>query len=490
MNNEKMILCSVPYSDLIIPMAAPAVLKGVSEAAGHKITTYDLTVDLRNRYEDHYQFMIDQEYFISNSKKSDSIHEFIVESATWLAESDYKYIGLSVFSIWSQQCIVELCKLIRELNPLKTIVIGGRGCGHAIAQNVIDHNHITSSDLFSEYMLEQKLVDHAICGDGEDALVSFLDTGSSDLTFHESPTKLEYPYPNFDDYDFNAYVGPGGVKQIPVYSSKGCVRDCDFCDVRALFNKFKSKPGSRLADELIYLSNRYNIYSFTLSDSISNGNMVALRETMSRLAEHNKTHKTITWNGNWICRPVGQIPVEFYKELKESGCDTLTVGAEHGSTSVLEAMDKKTSAEALWYELEQFSKNGIQCSLNFIGGHWSETWDDFLIQCKTMVGLQKYVASKTVVEINLGSGFLIQSNTPAFNDRSKNKLEVYSDYNWNFLWKTGANPGLTLKERDYRQMILYTIVQTLNLPADFNLDLLRIKNQLLDNKEVINEFFS
>ena len=108
-------------------------------------------------------------------------------------------------------------------------------------------------------------------------------------------------------------------------------------------------------------------------------------------------------------------------------------------------MDKKTSAEALWYELEQFSKNGIQCSLNFIGGHWSETWDDFLIQCKTMVGLQKYVASKTVV---------------------------------------------TLKERDYRQMILYTIVQTLNLPADFNLDLLRIKNQLLDNKEVINEFFS
>ena len=40
------------------------------------------------------------------------------------------------------------------------------------------------------------------------------------------------------------------------------------------------------------------------------------------------------------------------------------------------------------------------------------------------------------------------------------------------------------------EMILYTIVQTLNLPADFNLDLLRIKNQLLDNKEVINEFFS
>ena len=107
-----------------------------------------------------------------------------------------------------------------------------------------------------------------------------------------------------------------------------------------------------------------------------------------------------------------------------------------------------------------------------------------------MVGLQKYVASKTVVAINLGSGFLIQSNTPAFNDRSKNKLEVYSDYNWNFLWKTGANPGLTLKERDYRQMILYTIVQTLNLPSAFNLDLLRIKNQLLNNEEVINEFFS
>ena len=77
--------------------------------------------------------------------------------------------------------------------------------------------------------------------------------------------KLTYPYSNFDDYNLVTYrIGGSGLTQLPVYGSKGCVRACDFCDVAVQFGKFQQKDAQHLADEMVFLAHKYNIYNFAI----------------------------------------------------------------------------------------------------------------------------------------------------------------------------------------------------------------------------------
>jgi hypothetical protein len=340
---------------------------------------------------------------------------------------------------------------------------------------------------FVDFLRRRQLISHEILGDGEEALLELL---GGDKSSHKS-NKVDYknkelPFANFDDYDLWKYPGQlnKGYPQMPIFGSKGCVRRCDFCDVENVQGKFRFRTGKNIFKEILYLADKYKIRDFNFTDSLVNGSLSSFKEWVSELAEYNRNNPTqrITWNGSWICRPVGQMPEEFYTLMAESGCESLSTGYETGSDNVLKAMNKKTNVRAFAYELEQFNKHKIKILGLFITAHWSETWEDFLATCNFFYRLVPYSRSGIFLGINLGATGILIKNTPA-------DLSAGLDSQSMEIWWNKKNPNLTIKERYFRLLLLLKIMKDLKLPLIED-PLPWVYNTLQRDKEVMKEFYT
>jgi len=383
-----MILINLPASDLMVPPTAPAILKGIAQSHGFKVLTHDFNVDIHKIFceskSEKYQDL--QNYWIAEGPHSQELHNHVKQIydyiIDWLAQYSTKFIGISVFSVWTHIATWEFCNRVKERYPNWKIVLGGKGLTTGPYINFWSKlTKIEKLMQFHEIIMKKKLVYHTILGDAEDSLLEFLNGKlySPDFWNTTSNITLSYPFSNFDDYDFDNYKGIASRLMIPVISSKGCVRSCDFCDVSSNFSKFQSKNGTRLAEEIIYLSQKYNRNEFVLSDSIANGNMKALSECLIEIAKYNDslTDNKIKISGNWISRPPNSIKPEFFNLMIKAGFNHVTIGAESGSDKVLKAMDKKTTVDGLFYELNHMRDVGIGAIINNIVGHCLKSFQIF-----------------------------------------------------------------------------------------------------------------
>lgn len=496
-----MFLISLPYSELDLPPAAPPILKGIAEAYGYTIKTHDFSVDLQDAFgnDPDLNFLeLMNSWMISTgpdwkfNSQMERFYDHVIET---IKNTPCRFLGISVFSGFRHKAVLEVCQRIREVSPDIKIVLGGKGLSLRYYMSI--ENYLTPAEkmlTFDKIMLKRKLADYIINGDAEDAIIDLLsgkmDTANLD---RHVPTQnnLEYPFSNFDDCRFDKYSGHAGKYQLPVVSSKGCVRNCDFCDVEAHFGKFQSKNGKRLAEEMIFLSKKYRIYEFAFVDSIANGNMKSLREACHYLADYNETvapEERIKWAGNWISRPPGNIKPDFFDLMAKSGCISLVIGAETGSNRVLELMNKKTTVEGLYYELEHINRVGIQVALNNITAHWSEEFDDFLDTIDMFLNLGPYTANKTITGFSLGPGFHVLDNTPASN--VEHSGIITNQTNFDFVWHSTKNPNLTIKARAARIYLIYKLCLTLNIAVTSGYYLNYLYESLIHTKDKFVEFYN
>lgn len=498
-----MIMASIPWTDLSSPPAAPALLKGIAKTYNFSIIVRDFNIDFKRKFCDNDQSKFEevQDYFLSSDTHThqsyqmiDRFYDYVVDELTKVSA---RYIGISVFSVWTHKSTLEICKRLKQKNPNCQIVVGGRGL------STLPHLSIWSSITSGEKLLnfyqilsKKKIVDYTILGDAEDAIVDLFKGNPEQDFVNQNETKsatLEYPFSDFDDYELYQYVGLASKIQLPVISSKGCVRACDFCDVGAQFTRFRSKQGRRIAEEIIYLSQKYKIYEFAMTDSIINGNMKSLKEALECLADYNARApdaKKVKLAGNWICRFPGNIKSDFFDLMYRAGVIHLTVGAEHGSDRVLKIMNKKSSVAGLLYELEHLERTGIQCILNNITGHWAETYDDFLEHLDMILKLGPLYANRTISSMMLGSGYSVLKNTPSDIERERNGLITTQD-NFSFLWYTPKNPNLTIKTRLARWYILYQIAMLLKIPLLTGYSYaLQMRNRLKESFQTSVDFYA
>jgi hypothetical protein len=488
MSKVDMLLINLPWWDLTIPHCGTAVLKGIGESQGFKIKTHDFSIDLKEKFSnnDHALYEEFQIYFLESKTTLPVIDKFYDYVIKKIEKFNPKYLGISVFSIYTQKATIELLSKIKEKKNNFQIVVGGRGVS-VKPYHAYNVSPIEKLLLFSDILKKRKLVDHVILGDGEDALIELLSSGNIDSeSIHQSSDNLDYPFSNFDDVQLEKYK-IGNQIQLPVVSSKGCVRACDFCDVAYHMAKFKNKDGSRLSDEIIHLSKKYNINSFNLADSIANGNMKSLRVMCESLARYNAENvdKKISWSANWICRFENTTKPEFFDLLKASGCESLTVGVESGSNAVLKAMNKKSSVEGVLYEISQFDRVGIKMIMNNVLTHWSEKFDNFLEHLEFLIKIVPYVARQTITAFWLGRGFFLLHNTPA----ATNSKFVISNEEKNDFWYNLDNPQLTPKIRFLRILMVYKLALYLRYPViSFYINLKLFQEQLQNNKSLYYEW--
>jgi len=497
-----MLLLSIPWWDMQVMPCGPSVLKGITSAHGFNLKILDCNSILKYNFcnGDQTKFLSLENYFCFASNHQPELitkyYNYIIDHIVDLSNRrKIKFIGISVFSVYTQKAALDIINQLKHKLDIP-IVVGGRGL--TTKSNISIHKNLSPSEKlinFSDILKKRKLVNYVIEGDGEDSIIDLL-SGNFDNTYvgkyTNKSTRLEYPFSNFDDYNFDHYKQYNTV-QLPVISSKGCVRSCDFCDVAAQMAKFQSKEGTRLAEEMIFLSNKYNVTEFASADSIGNGNLKELRKTVSALIEYNnkvEDSKKIQWTANWICRPRNSIKADFFDLLKQSGCKSLTIGAEHGSDRVLEAMDKKTNVDGFHYEMEQLDRVGIQFGYNNIIAHWSEEFVDFVDLIKLWIRTGKYIANRTVSHMHV-SIFAALDNTPATNNNNLNQL-VRADDNFTLLWYSKKNPTLTLKTRLIRYLILLEISIDWNFPIENIASRIILLNDYISNDDEIlrcNNFF-
>lgn len=466
------VFLSIPYAYVSNPPLGISVLNGVVKAHGFTAKSVDLALELSKvctsagrDFEDTQIKMRSPESLIVDPFVDEFFDSWVDTILTW----NPKYIGISVFSYYMHFSAFYLCNKIKQRCSNVKIVLGGAGVGTPVHTEVAEITGATTGQqmvTYGEFMKIKKLADHVIVGDGEQAIVDLL-SGNSELdntTFNLANYNQELPFSNFDDFDLTEYSGQlgKGYPQLPIFTSKGCVRNCDFCDVNVVQQKFRFRQGANVVKEMLYLADRYNIRDFNFTDSLVNGSLKSMIEWITELAEYNQANpdKKITWSGSWICRPIGQIKEHIYELMALSGCQTLSIGVESGSNRVLEAMDKKTNVEALIHETAMFHKHGIKFITLLIVGHWAEQWEDFLDTIHMLYQLKKYVKTGNFVAITFGPTMSVISGSPMDLSPEINQLDVLHPS----IWWTPVNPSLTAKERYFRLLLLEKFSTEFNLP--------------------------
>lgn len=494
------IFCVLPPMSVDRIYSTPPVLKGIVEAHGYHAKCFDFVMDLfKFCQRDHKLFSRLQNYLlIKNPEQSEEDHrlinEFFDQVVETIKNTQTKYIGLSVFSIFTHKAIVKLLIELKKHNLTDKIVLGGRGLSTPVYDTVEEFITLTDDDkeldLFT-VLKKYNLVTYGIVGDGEDAILDFLNQTSYSDTVHNQANIRKFHYPDYSDYNFNDYVWTNNQPHLLVTGSAGCVRNCDFCDVKSQFGNYRYKEGAQLANELIWLQKQYNINHFVLTDSLSNGGLKPFQEFLTRLTEHNTVANfPISWSGQYICRSelTHKKNIEqYYYLLKHSGAQGLSIGAESGSNRVLAHMDKKTTVEALFFELEYFRKYNITCQILTIPGHWSEQQQDFDEHCKMLYNLVPYVKNSIVSLVSLGVPFKLLPGTPA----SKNINIIKHKNNYN-IWLPRNNRGNTYKTRIKRKLIANKLATMLRLPINHNeSEILQAESEFIKNNLLeINNFFT
>ena len=156
------------------------------------------------------------------------------------------------------------------------------------------------------------------------------------------------PFPDYSDFDFSEYQMPNGASS---ELSRGCVAKCVFC-TEVHFWKYRGRMAGSILNEIEYQYRTHGIDFVWFIDSLVNGNLKELRAFALGVVERGLK---IRWQGYARCD--GRMDLEYFKDLKDSGCHQLNYGVESGSQRVLDDMKKGDIVAELPITREDFRRN-------------------------------------------------------------------------------------------------------------------------------------
>ena len=381
-------LLSTPLQVHTIPTAAIFFLKGCLKEEGIDSTCYDLNSEFTSHF------------------NADSVRmwceygtHYKPEYGTWIKKYceklvDYDWIGISVFTYNSQVFTRKLLQILRPMTKAK-IVLGGLGLtnsGSDVEVHTFD---------FGGEMKKAGLVDYVIKGEGDKQLPNLIK--GKPYTSAQIDCLDNLPFPDYSDVDLNNYPH----KVHTVTGSRGCVRNCTFCDVGGLWKKYRYRPGKDIANEIVEMHYKYGIDYVNFSDSLVNGSMKAFREFCIALAEANIPVK---WRGMFIFR--SGMTQKDWDMIKASGCHKLDIGIESGSQRVRYDMKKKFTNECMYDSIDELGKRGITMTYLMMVGYPTETEEDFQDTIDLLNWSSKY---KELIEVRTNIVMIVR-NTPLYED--------------------------------------------------------------------------
>ena len=449
-----LLIVTAPFTYTFGPSLAPALLKSCVTKQGLSAQTWDISAEF-NLHSDssHYQNVKNWMVFpeLKLTVEEYNWYQSLVKSYAEKICQHYqpKNLAISLLTMNSHRFAEDLCYHVRTHCADIKIILGGSG---------LDIFQYQYQMPWHDLLLTSGLADTVILGEGEFALgKAIIDNQFGVIKVPQlTNTELDQiPVPDYDDYDFSLYqtytksywMSREDVKKSSeliflITASKGCVKNCSFCDVGKIWGKYRFRSGIKVAEEMIHVYQRYGAKYFSFTDSLMNGGMKVFQELNHTLTE--RLPRTISYEGQIICRSQRDMPEKHFDLMSQAGCKNVSVGIESGSEKVRMHMGKGSAQNDVHYTTGMLIKYGINQTWNIIAGYPTETDEDWQ---STMDLIKHWLPiSQGSLWIAPISTFLLLDGTPINDTNEYNNLglekSTINGYS-GFAWTSSVNPENT-----------------------------------------------
>lgn len=478
MNKLRVSCVSVDIVNADKPTASLAFLAGACEAASVEYQCHSIN-----------SFLLDQ----LDPKRFNEIYanvkllanDFLVSALTpqfsLLVNDIQKFapdvVAVSLFSYMQMPVAEIFLQIIRQKLPTVQVIAGGPGVG-STSQNGQTHGR---------NLLDNQLVDFYCLGEGDQAFVDFLQGKIDIIGINSKHHKYESWVPQISNLDLHYIVG--SYKKInhknfknlenknkTVFSlstSRGCVRNCSFCDVAKSWPSFRYRSGRSVAQEVLKHYQEVGAVHFAITDSLINGSLKSFREFNQEMINIKQTVPGLnefSYNGMFIVRDKKSHNENFFALMKAAGCDSLSIGVETGSDRLRAEMNKNFTNKDLDHHFEMCSKYGIKNAVLMFVGYPTETEQDFEHSLDLLYRYQKYLLDDTIIGINHNGIFSMITDTPVYDDRDS--IGIVFNYHENMPaqlnWFNTSNPSLTMRRRIERDLLFRKLAAELQYPVPYS----------------------
>ncbi len=184
------------------------------------------------------------------------------------------------------------------------------------------------------------------------------------------------PLPDYGAFEFDKVLdnlSPSiglSLRTYPVLGSRGCPFQCTFC-YHSTGPVYRVRSVKNIIREIELAINRYKIDSFYLSDDL----FAVQKDRLSKFCkEIKKLNKKYSLDLKWMCQLwVGVINKEMIEMLKDAGCNTVGLGLESYSDTVLKSMKKPITPQQIDHAIKTCFESKMTFIGNFIFGDLAET---------------------------------------------------------------------------------------------------------------------
>ncbi len=292
-------------------------------------------------------------------------------------------IGISLFK-QNKYFSFDLARVLKRLYPQIPLVFGGP---HTLFIRLYKEKF---SDGFKW-----------IIGEGEESLYNIIKGETRNIIEYQEIDDIDrIPFLEFDDFNISTYGN-----SLPLISSRGCIKKCQFCTERLLFKKFRQHSPRYIVDQIKYLLLKHNTAYFIFQDSLINANLRWLEEFCTLVI---KDKLNIKWEAQAIVR--ADFPPKLAQLMKKSGCFNLFVGLESASDKVLKNMNKGfTQTEAIKF-FRTLRKEELHFEISIITGYPQETNKDFMETINFIVKNKQIIPK--VAQVNPYLDYFTKGYTP------------------------------------------------------------------------------
>lgn len=283
--------------------------------------------------------------------------------ADQIADSGAAVAGFSVHSD-NRGATIEMLRRLRARRPEIKTIIGGLGVFGAAGRNafpkgLVDGFVVGEGEISAVAAVKALLADQAL-----DGIPGVVAPGAALTQRPVTDCLDDFPFPDFGDFDLDAYTTPN----LPLAMSRGCTKGCTLCNDRVLMGRFRGRTAENIFAEIQHHVRQLGKYDFMVVDL----QITQIIDEVARLAEMIVDAGLDThWNANAAIS--NKLTPEVLRKLRAAGCHSLALGVESGSDAVLRLMNKGASAEAAANTLAAVQDAGIATWVNFVVGFPGET---------------------------------------------------------------------------------------------------------------------
>jgi radical SAM superfamily enzyme YgiQ (UPF0313 family) len=179
------------------------------------------------------------------------------------------------------------------------------------------------------------------------------------------------PYPDYESFGMERYPCHA-ARALPLITQRGCPYRCVFCSVPvSMGGHFRARSPEKVLEEMAHW-HAGGWRHFQVNDDVFNFKPDRVKDICRRILD---ARLDVTWelyNG----MRVNAVDAEMLDLMKRSGCRLISYGCESGSPRVLQVIHKALTVPMVTRAVDLTVKAGINCSVNFIVGHPTETFAD------------------------------------------------------------------------------------------------------------------